>query len=845
MRTKPILPISAIILGVTFIAQSLMAATFIQNPSFELNYNETFPHYGPIELWTGGSGVNESSGPFHNTPTMIPDQARVAFMQGNGAMRQTITGLAPGQSYWLQFFYDARNCCGGTVDMAVRVGGTQIDRIPNIRATPTVPNHNFYYFRSVLFTAAVDTVELEFATTTAGDATAVIDAVTIVPRDAGDFVVRNPSFEASGNVPVPGHLSNLGGWVIGGAAGVNADGEAFADNGTPPDQDHVLFLEGQSSVSQVLEGLVPGSNYVVSFAYNTRSLDVAHLRVSAGASVLLDADVTAVGESMPYHTFSGIFTADAETATLTFEQTADGQFALLDDVRVRGSRGTVLDCLRFSPTAAELAPGQMLTVTVTVDARLTAAQAATIRLHSPNTNVAELVSAAEDGILSLLFDVGQTVRTFEIRGVGRGTIRVEIVDSAGVCTEDDVTVTVLSSFVRNASFESSAVPLDAGYGSIVAWSATGGTGLNNASGPFHDNGLIPDRRQVAFIQQAGSLSQQIFGLTPGQHYWLQFHYNARNCCSGTIDLRVRFGGTELISIVNVVPGAGAGYHFQNLDFVPANSTGLLEFVTSAAGDASLLLDAVSIVQRDPGNIVIKNPSFESTGTPAGVGYIQPDSFAGWTVSGNGWGPNLDGVGPFTDNGDAPDQDTVGFLQGPVSISQNVSGLMMGANYTLLYAVNARNCCTLPPATHHSVSFAGAELVNSDIAPVGGANAYVVNGVVFAAASTEGELRFTHVPPAGDYTLLLDNIMIVEGDQRPRPRLSIRLVQDVALLVRVSWPASATGYLLECNSTLGGGTWAEVPWPVQAEGDELFVLDDTTAASQKFYRLSLPPPAAGR
>ena len=70
-------------------------------------------------------------------------------------------------------------------------------------------------------------------------------------------------------------------------------------------------------------------------------------------------------------------------------------------------------------------------------------------------------------------------------------------DSAGLCTDNDVMVTVLNSFVRNSSFESSAVPAGVGYGGIVAWNASAGTGLNNASGPFHDNGLIPDRRQVA------------------------------------------------------------------------------------------------------------------------------------------------------------------------------------------------------------------------------------------------------------------------------------------------------------------------------------------------------------
>ncbi|HXJ75395.1 MAG TPA: hypothetical protein VNM37_21245, partial [Candidatus Dormibacteraeota bacterium] len=64
--------------------QTVAGATFIQNPSFEANYNDTWPHYGPIDLWNavGGTGINDKSGPFHNTSAQIPDRTRAAFLQG-------------------------------------------------------------------------------------------------------------------------------------------------------------------------------------------------------------------------------------------------------------------------------------------------------------------------------------------------------------------------------------------------------------------------------------------------------------------------------------------------------------------------------------------------------------------------------------------------------------------------------------------------------------------------------------------------------------------------------------------------------------------------------------------
>jgi len=829
-----------------FMTPSLFGATFIQNPSFESNFNPTFPHYGSIDLWTGGSGVNQGDGPFHNPGTQIPDQGQAAFIQGSGSMRQSLVGLTPGQSYCVRFFYDARNCCGGTVDLITRFGGAQVDRIPNVRATPTVPNHNFYYFRNVAVTSAVDTADLEFATVAAGDATIVLDAVCLVPCEPESVVVMNPSFEASGNLPLPGLIpagQNLAGWTLGGAAtvGVNASGEGFADNGVPRDQDHVVFLQGASSISQVLNGLIPGTNYELSFAYNQRAFDLSHLRVTVGLEVLFDDDLTEVGTGNPYGTFTGQFTASDVTTTLNFEQTVPDQVALIDDVHVRGSTRPPLPCLEISPTAAELAPSQSAMATVTVPAELTAGKPVTIQLRSPNLNVAELVEAGPDGILSLEFAVGETTKVFETRAIGRGTVRIEIVDSAGLCTDNDLSVAVLTSFVRNASFESTGVPPTPGYGSILAWDATGQAGLNGAAGPFHDNGAIPDRQQVAFIQGSGSLAQPIFGLTAGAHYWLQFHYNARNCCGGTIDLQVRFGGAEIALVSGVTPVGAGEYHFQNVNFVPTNSTGLLEFVTTASGDASLLLDAVNIVSRPPTDIVVKNPSFEGTGIPSGVGYIQPNSFAGWTASGGGYGPNLDGVGPFTDNGDAPDQDTVGFLQNALSLSQTLSGFTVGDTYTLSYAVNARNCCS-PPPTHYAVSLGGVELVNEDVAPVGGANAYGTRSILFTVGSSDGELLFTHMPPAaGDYTLLLDDIRICPGDCRPSPPVAIGFTSEPSPTVRLSWPNSYTGYVLQSTDDLLTGPWAEVGFPVQVEGDNFVVIDDAAGVQRRFYRLLSPTP----
>jgi hypothetical protein len=93
-----------------------------------------------------------------------------------------------------------------------------------------------------------------------------------------------------------------------------------------------------------------------------------------------------------------------------------------------------------------------------------------------------------------------------------------------------------------------------------------------------------------------TFSQDIFGLTPGKKYWVQFFYDARGCCGGTIDLATKFNDTQLDNIVNVKPAANpAVYFFRSVEFTPDADQGTLAFVTTGSGDATVLIDAVTIV----------------------------------------------------------------------------------------------------------------------------------------------------------------------------------------------------------------------------------------------------------
>ncbi|MDA1276976.1 MAG: DUF642 domain-containing protein [Verrucomicrobia bacterium] len=826
-----------------FLSFQAHGQSLLLNPSFESNFNDTFPHYGSIDDWIGGSGVNKAAGPFHNRGTPIPDQLQVAFMQGSSKLSQEIVGFQPGKQYWIQFFFDARNCCGGTIDLITRFNDKDLDKVTNVKpASGGAP----FYFRNVPFTPEEDFGTIAFATAASGDATIVLDAVTVVQRDAGDLAVMNPSFEASGLpfLSFDGLISpdGIAGWIGEGSYGVNQAGLGpYANNGAVPDQDFVAFVQDVGSIKQRLANLVVGSSYQLSFAYNARTGNSPRLEVKAGDVVLLTEDVSPVGGGNPYRTKTLSFTANDTFMSISFAQTKAGdQTLLLDNVRVAGQTQEALPPLEFAPTAAELAPGQKTSITVTLPQRILEIKAVDIKLRSPNPASVRLANADAEGVLTLHFNQGgSNTRAFEVEAVARGVVRIEVLESANLEIANDVAVNVSTSLVRNSSFESSPRPGGVGYGAILAWE--GGSGINKSDGPFQDNSVIPDRDQVAFLQGRKTLSQEIGGLKSGKIYWLQFRYNVRNCCAGgTLDLAVRFNGKDLLTLPRIIAAELAGaesYYFQNIEFVPESSSGLLEFSTSPNGDATLLLDAVSIVEREMGEVVIQNPSFEAAGNPVGVGYLQPRNMAGWEMTG-GFGVNITGVGPFADNGTAIDQDKVLFMQGSGSATQLITGFTPNRDYTLIYYANARNCCGAG-VTRYSVSFDGEVLLEEDIVAVGGNNPYELRFMVIHPLAEEGILSFA-TSPEGDHTFLLDNIRIVPGVVTPPPPPPPSVPLTIArrennTSLRISWPRTARTFFLQSSTGLPGG-WAELFDPIEVDGNENFVIVNP-GAEPRYFRLS--------
>lgn len=487
---------------------------------------------------------------------------------------------------------------------------------------------------------------------------------------------------------------------------------------------------------------------------------------------------------------------------------------------------TAVDCLTVEPAVINDFVGHRPEVTITIPPLLNAANTVGVWLVSSDPTVVSFTDSADGRMLLAIPEGAPPVVSAAMRLLrpGQATLHLE---RNGTCVANSVIVTVRGSLVRNPSFEDNYPPDWPHYGSISGWTGIQ-KGVNRSLDPFLDNGAIPDRTQVAFIQGSSALDQDVSGLDPTRNYWLQFRYNARNCCGGTIGLTVLFAGKTIATIPAVKPVGGAnGFAMAQIEFQPTAAAGRLEFKTQADGDATMLIDAVSLVQRNPGEVVVRNPSFEASGVPAAPGYLQPVPLDGWIATGN-FGVNQIGDGPFADNGLAPDQGMVAFLQNAgSSLRQYLGGLVAGNYYTLSFAANARSGNT----PRLKVSFDDQTLLDFDLAPVGGDNPYPTHQAVFRAGGPQGWLGFEQTA-TGDQTALLDDVHVVPGT--PPGWLPVLRCTRTALGIRLAWPQANSGFRLQ-SSTRPDGGWADAPLPTVTEPDEFAVYLNADPAV-RFFRL---------
>ena len=209
--------------------------------------------------------------------------------------------------------------------------------------------------------------------------------------------------------------------------------------------------------------------------------------------------------------------------------------------------------------------------------------------------------------------------------------------------------------------------------------SSGGSGVaGNGSAFTSGNPNAPEGTQVAFLQQAGSMSQSIAGWAAGS-YTISFQAAQRGGGSSN-DFEVEVDGT----VVGTFTPSGTSYaSYTTPTFTVSAGSHAVEFLGlgSAGGDNTAFIDAVSVaLAATPAGPAVGDPGFEAPALAPGTYQFNP-SGTPWTFSGS---PG-DGSGVVTNddpalsggNPDAPQGTQVGFLQRNGSITQTITGWAAG------------------------------------------------------------------------------------------------------------------------------------------------------------------------
>lgn len=195
--------------AVTSQVAQLTVGIAMANPSFETDAFEYWPGYsgdnpggagtdpgmnGPITGWTqdneAGTGINpiaNGASPFANSGT-IPHGIRVAFLQADSTLSQSVSGLTTGSDYYVHYLENARS--GGSPALELLWNDNVV--VP----AHTIASGNYRDVYTEVFQATASDAVLTFVKSNplGGDTTALLDNVAIVPvaADTAPYLTRQP-----------------------------------------------------------------------------------------------------------------------------------------------------------------------------------------------------------------------------------------------------------------------------------------------------------------------------------------------------------------------------------------------------------------------------------------------------------------------------------------------------------------------------------------------------------------------------------------------------------------------------------------------------------------------------
>jgi len=599
--------------------------------------------------------------------------------------------------------------------------------------------------------------------------------------------IANPSFEADVSQTYPGYASlntPISGWTVGNLtrSGLNplpSYPGPFANVGTVPDGNQVAFIQTggiTNWLSTIMNGLTPGQTYTLSFRASARNAQLPVVHAGIDNQYLLDFRLGAATNAYHYIAFDFTPATSSPTLWLTNDGAGDTS-ALFDNFSVAPSTTH----WSFATWTGDADSG--------VDSSRNYSHAfnfgttAGTTINGVTFTAAGGANPAGPGFVTAGFPsvYSGDVNTITTAGGGSAAMMKSFIYGG---LPESITLTNLVPFVQYEATIYSVGWADTNsrpYGRAATFSVGTDRQTFNQDHFGTDNGIKFTYRYTANASGTVVLTYDATHNAPGTPSTIHtygfsnselvstnapvFYQQPKNrTISGGADVtfQVAVGGAQPITLQwfkNGVAIPGQNNLLLDLGLVDGSATGGYSCVASNAVGV-----ATSAVAQLEVGLTMINPSFEVdtfTNYPGYIGGAAPNfPITGWTASlPDQTGLNPAAGSPFANNGVIPDGNQVAFIQADGgTLSQDISGLIVGRTYYLKYYENARTGYKAPTLT--------VQLGTTTVVPAHPVNpgAYVryVSGPFLATTST-ATLTFTKTPGpvAGDSTVLLDSVAMLE------------------------------------------------------------------------------------
>lgn len=307
-------------------------AYLLPGGDFESPSVATFQYNPGGSTWSylsGGAGLSKNGSGFTSGNPGAPNGAQVAFLQGGGAISQSITFTAGYYAFSFRAAQRGNIPANQTIQLS-------IDGVVHYTVSPSGTSYQLYTSPLKLLSSGPHTIELR-GVPPAGDHTALVDDF----RATRQVTTPISGFESPALAPGTFQYAATGGpWTLSGGAGIAANGSGFtASTPNAPEGTQVLFLQGGAATATLPLSIGQGAFYRFRFKASLRSGNPTqpaqkNIRISIAGqevgefvlSTATYADKTSLAVYLP---------AGTHTLTINGVDTAPGDHTgFVDDLRL-------------------------------------------------------------------------------------------------------------------------------------------------------------------------------------------------------------------------------------------------------------------------------------------------------------------------------------------------------------------------------------------------------------------------------------------------------------------------------------------------------------------------------